>query len=183
MINFCIVTYLAMVSSFSVGKTPGVDEIQILNNCVNYVPHEAYIYADLYYEFYDLENISTAVKITYCESRFNKRAYRKEDRDSGLKQFIPSTWNWIAEMNDLPKFDEYVILRHGRPYTKQEVSKTDYGFKQIKAQYSAYYNLLFGSILAEDTYSNTTWRDWNSSKDCWGDDNTFYEIYRKENGL
>lgn len=181
MITNCIITYLAMVGGFTTGITPGVDQIQILNSCTQYVPTEAYKYADLYYEFYDQENIETAIKITYCESRFKKDAYRSQDDDSGLKQFIPSTWNWIAEENNLPKFDEYVILRHGRPYTKQEVSKSSYGFEQIKAQYSPYYNLLFGSILAEDTYSKVTWRDWDSSKWCWGDKDMFNNILRREN--
>ena len=85
-------------------------------------------------------------------------------------QFVPWTWNWVAETYDLPMWDEWVILRWGRPYDfKGKTYRTNMGFEQIRVQYSPYYNILFASILAEDIYGRTQWRDWNSSKWCWED--------------
>ena len=65
---------------------------------------------------FEVENLEIAVRIGWCESRGKGTAYRKEDNDSGVMQFIPSTWNWIAEKNDLPRWDEWIILKYGQPY-------------------------------------------------------------------
>ena len=68
-------------------------------------------YLPYYVEFFEVENLEIAVRIGWCESRGKSTAYRKEDNDSGVMQFIPSTWNWIAEKNDLPRWDEWIILK------------------------------------------------------------------------
>ena len=39
---------------------------------------------------------------------------------------------------------------------------------------------MFASLLAEDIYNKTQWRDWNSSKWCWGKDQSFMKNVRKD---
>ena len=161
----------------------GVDESTTIKNyleCDNHVPQSMQQYADFYVEHFDRENISKAVRIGWCESRGKDTAYRNDNGDSGVMQFVSWTWNWIAEEYDLPKWDTWVIMRWGRPYTENTVSKTNIGFEQVRVQFSPYYNILFASILAEDIYGRTQWRDWNSSKWCWKDKQEWREKWLSE---
>ena len=166
MIAECII-FLATLGSI---ETPN-DEYMLeqYQNCWDSVPESMHQYADLYYKFFDEDNISTAVRIGWCESRGKQNAYRSDNGDSGVMQFVSWTWNWVAEEYDLPMWDEWVIMRWGRPYTENKTYRHDIGFEQVQVQYSPYYNILFASILAEDIYNRTQWRDWNSSKWCWDD--------------
>jgi hypothetical protein len=150
----------------------GVDETNLIRDyikCDDHVPKSMKPYAKLYVEHFDKENIDTAVRIGWCESRGKSSAYRSDNGDTGVMQFVSWTWNWIAEEYDLPMWDEWVVMRYGRPYTGP-TSKSDIGFEFTKVQYTPYYNILFASILAEDIYGRTQWRDWNSSKWCWEDE-------------
>jgi hypothetical protein len=97
-------------------------------------------------------------------------------------QFVPWTWNWVAEEYDLPRWNEWVILYHGQPYTGP-TSKTDFGFEFKKVQFSPYYNILFASILAEDIYGKTQWRDWSSSEWCWSDVIEWEKKWKKEENM
>ena len=45
-------------------------------------------------------------------------------------QFVSWTWNWVAEKYDLPMWDEWVIMRWGRPYTENKTH--DIGFEQTE---------------------------------------------------
>lgn len=150
----------------------GMDEAKIIEShlqCNKYVPESMQQYAEYYVEHFDKENIDTAVRIGWCESRGKQSAYRNDNGDSGVMQFVSWTWNWVAEKYDLPVWNEWVIKYNGRPYTENKVSRSSAGFEMTKVQFSPYYNIMFASILAEDIYGRTQWRDWSSSEWCWGD--------------
>ena len=144
--------------------------IDNIHQCNEYVPQKLQEHASLYYEFFDEENIDTAIRISWCASRGKVAAHRTDIGDTGLMQFVSWTWNWVAEEYDLPMWDEWVIMRWGRPYTDEKTHPHNIGFEQTRVQYTPYYNIMFGSILAEDIYNRTQWRDWNSSKWCWGNE-------------
>ena len=86
----------------------------------------------------------------------------------------------IVEEYGIPDWDEWVIMRFGRPYLKDEVSKSDFGFSHQKAQNTAYWNIKASSHLAEDIYNKTQWKDWNSSKWCWGDPVKWNKYWKEE---
>ena len=136
---------------------------------------------DLLTEHFDYENLDTAYKVMWCESRGQEDALRTAEGndDSGLFQFIESTWNWVAKKHDLPRWNEWVIFRYGQPY-EGPTSKTSHGFEFKKVQFSPYYNILAASLLAQDTYSSVRWTDWNSSNWCWGEDQSFMKNVRKD---
>jgi len=148
-------------------------------SCNDNVPKSMHQYADLYYTNFDIENIETAVKIGWCESRGKEKAYRDDNGDSGVMQFVHWTWNWVAEKYDLPIWDEWQILRYGQPYLGA-TSKSDIGFSFEKAQLTPYYNIMFASILAEDIYGKTQWRDWSSSEWCWSDTENWRAKWKSE---
>ena len=161
----------------------GVDESAIIQkylDCDSHVPKSMQPYAELYVEHFDKENISTAVRIGWCESRGKTTAYRNDNGDSGVMQFVSWTWNWVAEEYDLPMWDEWVIMRWGRPYTDEKTHPHNIGFEQTRVQFTPYYNLLMASILAEDIYGRTQWRDWSSSEWCWGDEKKWRAKWKSE---
>jgi hypothetical protein len=150
----------------------GVDEYKIIEqhlNCNDHVPQSMQEHASLYVEHFDKDNINTAVRIGWCESRGKVDAYRSDNGDTGLMQFVSWTWNWVAEKYELPEWDTWVVTRYGRPYTGKTL-KTDIGFSFDRVQYVPYYNIMFASLLAEDIYGKTQWRDWSSSEWCWEDE-------------
>ena len=149
--------------------------------CNQEIPPTMRKYSDLYLEHFDFNNIDTAVRIGWCESRGKSDAHRTDNKDTGVMQFVPWTWNWIAESYELPMWDEWIILRWGRPYDfKGKTYRTNMGFEQIRVQYSPYYNILFASLLAEDIYGRTQWRDCNSSKWCWEDVDKWERKWKSE---
>ena len=150
----------------------GVDESKIIGqhlNCNDHVPQSMQEHASLYVEHFDKDNINTAVRIGWCESRGKVDAYRSDNGDTCLMQFVSWTWNWVAEKYELPEWDTWVVTRYGRPYTGKTL-KTDIGFSFDRVQYVPYYNIMFASLLAEDIYGKTQWRDWSSSEWCWEDE-------------
>ena len=183
MITECII-FLASFGVSAEVNSPIQDSYYIDNyfNCVETVPRTMWKYADFYYEFYDVENIDTAIRIGWCESRGKENAVRTAEGnyDTGVMQFVSWTWNWLADNNYVPYWNEWVILKHDRPYTSDTVSKTSMGFSQVQAQKSAYWNIYASSVLAEDIYGRTQWRDWSSSEWCWGDETYFHEKWRNE---
>jgi len=163
----------------------GMDEAKFIENhlqCNKYVPESMQQYAEYYVEHFDRDNIDKAVRIGWCESRGKQSAYRDDNGDSGLMQFVSWTWNWVAEEYDLPKWNTWVITYKGYPYNGHpKDTPTDlYNIEFTKVQFSPYYNILFASILAEDIYGRTQWRDWNSSKWCWADKKEWREIWLSE---
>jgi hypothetical protein len=40
---------------------------------------------------------------------------------------------------------------------------------------------MFASILAEDIYGKTQWRDWSSSEWCWGNEKEWRDKWLSEN--
>jgi len=162
----------------------GFDESKAINqyiSCDDHVPKSMQPYAKLYVEHFDKENIDIAVRIGWCESRGKSNAYRNDNGDTGVMQFVSWTWNWVAAEYNLPIWDEWIILRWGRPYDfKGKTYKTNYGFEQIQVQFSPYYNILMASILAEVIYGKTQWRDWSSSAWCWGDKKLWELRWKKE---
>ena len=183
MITECII----FLASFGVANTDislhqenhYIDNIQ---QCNQSVPHKLHEHAPLFYEFFDENNLDTAIRISWCESRGKATAHRTDNGDTGLMQFVSWTWNWVAEEYDLPMWDEWVIMRWGRPYTENKTYPHDMGFEQVKVQYTPYYNIMFASILAEDIYGRTQWRDWNSSKWCWGNKYKWEKKWKQELG-
>ena len=161
-----------------------VNDTTVINqylSCQTSVPKSMQKYAGLYYEHFDVDNIDTAIRIGWCESRGKATAHRTDNKDTGVMQFVPWTWNWVAEEYDLPKWDEWVILRWGRPYDfKGKTYPHNIGFEQTKVQYTPYYNILFASILAEDIYGRTQWRDWSSSQWCWEDSASWERKWKNE---
>ena len=156
--------------------------------CSSIIPSSMSQYSSIYVENFDEENLYTAMRIGWCESRGKQKAYRKSADDSGLMQFIPSTWNWIAEKFDAPEFDSKVLTYSGVPlrFLPEQDFYVREGFAYETIQFNAYYNIWMASKLAEDTYKKkngetyTTWRDWNSSKFCWGDTKVFEKKWREE---
>jgi hypothetical protein len=176
MIAECII-FLATLGSLEVPT----DEyfIEQYFNCKEEVPQSMWKHADYYYNFFDTKNINNAVRIGWCESRGKTNAHRTDNKDSGVMQFVPWTWNWVAEIYDLPEWDTWVVLKYGKPYTSK-TSKSDIGFSFVKVQNSQHYNIMFASILAEDIYGKTQWRDWSSSKWCWGDSESWKRKWNNE---
>lgn len=171
MITECIIFLasfsVADASTFAHQENYYIEQNQI---CNEYVPQKLQEHAPLFYEFFDKENLDTAIRISWCESRGKSDAHRTDNGDTGLMQFVSWTWNWVAEKYNLPVWDEWVIMRWGRPYTDEKTHPHNIGFEQTRVQYTPYYNIMFGSLLAEDIYNRTQWRDWNSSKWCWGNE-------------
>ena len=180
MITSCII----FLATFGSGEMPAENQvIEQYQSCQQHVPKSMQQHASLYYEHFDEENIDIAVRIGWCESRGKSNAVRTAEGnfDTGVMQFVSWTWNWVAEEYDMPLWNEWIILRWGRPYDfNGKTYRTNMGFEQTKAQYSAYYNIKMASILAEDIYGRTQWRDWNSSKWCWGDLNKFNKLWQSE---
>ena len=180
MITSCIIFLATLGTPNSIDNT----DVYYLNNyfnCKENVPVSMWEYAPLYYEHFDEENINTAIRIGWCESRGKSTAHREDNGDSGVMQFVSWTWNWVAEEYDLPMWNEWVITRWGQPYTEEKVYRYDTGFKQEKVQFSPYYNIYMASILAEDIYGRTQWRDWSSSEWCWGDEKKWKIKWTREN--
>ena len=126
----------------------GVDESKLINeymSCDDHVPKSMQQYAEYYVEHFDKENIPTAVRIGWCESRGKTTAYRNDNGDSGVMQFVSWTWNWVAEEYDLPMWDEWVIMRWGKPYTEQKLTDIILGLNKQEVQFTPYYNILFAS--------------------------------------
>ena len=175
-----IVECLLFLSSFAPPEG-GIDQewFDKYNKCNSTILAQEHI--GLLIDHFDEENLDTAYKIMWCESRGEEDALRtlEGNYDSGLFQFIKPTWNWVAEKHNLPRWNDWVILYNGQPYTGP-VSKTSHGFEQVKVQFSPYYNILAASLLAQDTYSKVRWTDWNSSKWCWGDDQKFMKNVRRD---
>ena len=169
---------------FLAGVLPmGADETKIIEqymNCDDYVPKSMQQHAELYVQHFDKENIDTAVRIGWCESRGKVDAYRSDNGDTGLMQFVSWTWNWVAEKYDLPLWDTWVVMYRDKPYTEQRTSKSDVGFSFTKAQFTPHYNIMMASILTEDIYGKTQWRDWSSSEWCWGDVDKWERLVKQE---
>jgi hypothetical protein len=152
--------------------------------CDSIISRDVREHSDVLIEFFDEpEQLSTAVKVIWCESRGNTNAVRTAEgnNDSGLFQFVPWTWNWIAEEYDLPKWNDWVILKNDRPYTDEKVSRSSLGFEQVKVQHSEYYNIMFGYLLSQEIYGKSQWRDWSSSQWCWENDAKYIIKLRREN--
>ena len=148
-------------------------------SCDDHVPKSMQQYSKFYVEHFDKENIPQSVRIGWCESRGKQSAYREDNGDSGVMQFVSWTWNWVAEKYELPEWDTWVVTRYGKPYTGK-TSKTDIGFSFDRVQYTPYYNVMFASILAEDIYGRTQWRDWSSSEWCWGNEKEWRDKWLSE---
>jgi hypothetical protein len=175
MIAECMI-FLASVLPMGADETKAIEKYM---SCNDHVPKSMQQYAEHYVEHFDKENIPTAVRIGWCESRGKQSAYRNDNGDSGVMQFVSWTWNWVAEKYDLPIWDEWVVMRYGIPYNGR-TSKSDIGFEFTRVQFTPHYNILFASILAEDIYGRTQWRDWNSSKWCWEDSKKWEKKWKTE---
>jgi len=176
-----ITSCLIFLASFSSGDiAPSFDNIPKIKECLDSVPSSMIEHIPHYVEHFDEENLYTAVRVGWCESRGKETAYNRGSDDSGVMQFIPSTWNWIAEKHDMPKWNEWIILRYGKPYYGSLIKVEDSVMSARKVQMVAEYNIKMASLLAEDTYGRVTFKDWNASKFCWGNPKVFERKWRKE---
>jgi hypothetical protein len=152
--------------------------------CNQIISDEIKEHADILIEYFgeDHKQLSTAVKVIWCESRGVETAVRTAEGnyDTGLFQFVSWTWNWVAEKYDLPMWNEWVVMKNDRPYTDQVVSKTSYGFTFQKAQYTEYFNIKFGYLLSQDIYGRSQWKDWSSSEWCWGNTQSWIKKVKQE---
>jgi len=174
---------LLLLASFQqpiINNQPTVDDIYEVKQCMKSFPKNMSDHTQYYIMHFEPENLYTAFRIGWCESRGKSNAFRLEDNDSGVMQFIPNTWKWMVELHGIPEWDSWVITRFGMPYESNKTSKTNTGFDFRPVQYSAYWNIYAASLLAEDTYSNTRWNDWNSSKWCWGDAEKWERMWRSQ---
>ena len=169
--------FLATISGPVMGNES--EYIEKIQQCNREIPPSMVQYSDLYLEHFDFENIDTAVRIGWCESRGKENAYNSGADDSGVMQFIPRTWNWVAEKQGLPRWNDWTILHHGQPY-EGPVSRSSYGFEMKQVQMSAYWNIRMASHLAEDTYGYTRWDDWTPSKWCWSDVKKWKKRWQRE---
>ena len=83
MIKSCVLIYALIINSFSVGEIPADQNFLDLINCIKVLPTECLSYSNLLIENFEEDNLETAFKIMWCESRGNAKAYRYEDNDSG----------------------------------------------------------------------------------------------------
>jgi len=182
MITECMIflASFALPQDTNIKETPNT--IDNIASCTRLIPNSMIEHIPYYVEHFDEDNLYKAMRIGWCESRGEETAYRKSSDDSGIMQFIPSTWNWVAEKFDIPLFDSEILTYDGIPIKilpKQPHYNKEL-FKYEKIQFVAYYNILMASHLAEDTYSKTKFKDWNASKWCWGNIKYFEKRWRKE---
>ena len=110
------------------------------------------------------KNIKTAVKVMFCESRMKANAYRWQDQDSGLFQVIPKTWGWVKQKYNIPYWD--------------------YPIDNTYAQLIPKYNIQVAALLVQEMHSRDDyWKPWSNSEPCWGNDQTFENIWRTEQNL
>lgn len=161
MITNCVLMYAALMSNFSVGITPEINDLKQITYCQNNLPANTLQYSTLLVNNFEEKNIETAVKVMFCESRMKAKAYRWQADDSGLFQVIPRTWGWVKSKYNIPYWD-YPI---GNSY----------------AQFIPKYNIEVAALLVQEMHTRDDyWKPWNSSKWCWEDNNKFENIWRSE---
>ena len=161
MIKTCILIYALIINNIGMGIEPKPDDLLDLSKCLNNLPSKCLAYSDLLIKNFDEENLDTAFKIMWCESRGNKNAYRQDNQDSGLYQFIPRTYGWVVDNTDLPYWD--------------------YPIKNSYAQFIPEINIQAAAVLVQDLHSYSPyWKPFNSSKWCWENTEKFLKLVEKE---
>ncbi len=161
MIKTCVLLYALVINNFSIGIDPTTTEIGNLFDCKKELPRNCLAYSTLLVENFDQENLETAFIIMWCESRGNTQAYRYDNQDSGLFQFIPRTYGWVTDNSEIPRWD-YPI---GNTYS----------------QFVPKYNIQAAAILIQDLHSyNPYWKPFSSSQKCWENTKTFLKLVELE---
>ena len=161
MITKCIVMWATILNNFSIGITPSIYEMTDIKDCEQVMPKSCLQYAQDLVEHFDEENIETAVKVIWCESRNNPKAYRWDNNDSGLFQILPRSWGWVYEYYDVPLWD--------------------YPMYGTYAQFVPKYNIEVAAILVEDIHSRSNYlKPWDSSKWCWEDTDKWTAKWKQE---
>jgi len=180
MITSCII-FLATLGTPENPVQYETSFFQEIKECNELIPSSMHEHLSIYYEHFDEENLYKAVRIGWCESRGKSSAYNSGADDSGIMQFIPNTWYWMELEHGIPSWDTQILTYYGKPVHLLDYEYYDLeGFAFEKVQYIPYYNLLAGSLLAEDTYNRVEWKDWNASKWCWGDISKYEKRWRSE---
>jgi len=132
-----------------------------LSECYTALPGKCLSYSTLLVENFDEDNLETAFKIMWCESRGLPNAYRWQDQDSGLFQFIPRTYGCVVDNSDLPYWD--------------------YHINKSYAQFIPSVNIKAAAILVEDLHSYSPyWKPFSSSQKCWENTKTFLKLVELE---
>lgn len=161
MIKTCILLYALIINNLGLGIEPQKDDLLDFANCLNNLPSKCLAYSNLLIENFDEENLDTAFKIMWCESRGNKNAYRYDNQDSGLYQFIPRTYGWVVDNTDLPYWD--------------------YPIKNSYAQFIPEINIRAAAVLVQDLHSYSPyWKPFSSSSWCWENTEKFLKLVSKE---
>lgn len=161
MIKACVLLYALIINNFSIGITPTVDQLDDLQQCYKDLPGNCLTYSPLLVEHFYEDNLETAFKIMWCESRGLPNAYRWQDQDSGLFQFIPRTYGWVVQNSDLPYWD--------------------YPINNTYAQFIPEVNIKAAAILVQDLHSyQPYWKPFSSSENCWKDTKTFLKLVELE---
>ncbi len=164
--------------------------IRRVHECTEIIPSSMIEHADELVEYFEPSNLYTAMRISWCESRGKEEAYRKEDNDSGLFQFIPNTWKWVRQYApfDLPEWDEFWLVVNDKPvvtvidFFKYDLKYDEYDIVEVKkAQFIADFNVMAAAYLSQGMHNYSPyWKDWNSSKWCWESPTYFEKRWRQE---
>ena len=161
MIKACVLLYALIINNFSVGIPPTIEQLDDLKKCYEDLPGNCLTYSPLLVEHFYEDNLETAFKIMWCESRGLPNAYRWQDQDSGLYQFIPRTYGWVVQNSDLPYWD--------------------YPIYDTYAQFIPEVNIKAAAILVQDLHSyQPYWKPFSSSENCWKDTTTFLKLVELE---
>ncbi len=163
MISQCVIAYTLLANLFSTSIQAPMATLQLLQDCGEYLPQESIEYCPLLVENFEIEDIETVVKIIWCESRFDNKAFSGsyDYADSGLFQTTWISWGWVKSKYNIPYWD-YPDLAYGY------------------VQYNPEINMRVASHLLYDMNSYKNFNHWNASKYCWSDTNSWLKLMKAE---
>ena len=186
-----ITTCLIFLATLGNAEDPTIDTISRVKQCTEILPYTILDHAPTLVEHFEPDNLYTAVRVIWCESRGFENAYNSGADDSGLFQVIPRTWEWVRKYSayKVPEWDTFIVIVNGIPIGSVEkvFRSGDFDlplYAQIefkKVQFVPYWNILVSSYLVQGMHSYSPyWKDWKSSQWCWEDPNKWERKWRNE---